>query len=166
MMKNNRGITLISLTIMIIVLLILSSITIYYGKENIDRANLENLKTNMLLIKTKAKEYCEEANFLQGVNPTDETKTKAKQYLTEKLSNLTDGTISDLNGKTGDKTYEYTCKLQSADLQNMGLKDVDDSDSYCIGFNVTNNIVDVYTAKGYTTDENITYYALSDLENL
>ena len=68
-MKNNKGITLIALTITIVVLLILASITVFYGKDNIDKANLENLKTNMLLIDAKAKEYCEEANFKIGTNP-------------------------------------------------------------------------------------------------
>ena len=49
--KNNKGITLIALTITIIILLILASITIYSGKESIKKAQLESLKTNMLLIK-------------------------------------------------------------------------------------------------------------------
>ena len=55
--KNNKGITLIALTITIIILLILASITIYSGKESIKKAQLESLKTNMLLIKAKAKEH-------------------------------------------------------------------------------------------------------------
>ena len=61
--KNNKGITLIALTITIIILLILASITIYSGKESIKKAQLESLKTNMLLIKAKAKEYVEQASF-------------------------------------------------------------------------------------------------------
>ena len=64
MIKNNqKGITLIVLIITIIILIILAGITIYTGKESIQKANLEGLKTNMLLIETKAREYVENASF-------------------------------------------------------------------------------------------------------
>ena len=60
MEKNNqRGITLVVLTITIIILMILAGITIHTGTESIQKANLEGLKTNMLLIETKAREYVE-----------------------------------------------------------------------------------------------------------
>lgn len=78
--KNNKGITLTALTITIIVLLILASITIYSGIESIQKAELESLKTNMLLIKAKAKEYVEQASFKNGVNNNnlDEAKKELK----------------------------------------------------------------------------------------
>lgn len=80
-LKNNKGITLIALSITIIVLLILASITIYSGTESIKKAQLENLKTNMLLIKAKAKEYVEQASFKNGVDDTkikEEVKSELK----------------------------------------------------------------------------------------
>lgn len=64
--KNSKGITLIILVISIIVLLILAGVTITAGTESIKKAKLETLRTNMLLIKAKGKEYCEEANFRTG----------------------------------------------------------------------------------------------------
>ena len=54
---KNKGITLVALTITIIILLIIAGISISVGKSMIKKANLEELKTNMLLIKTKGKEY-------------------------------------------------------------------------------------------------------------
>ena len=67
MKKNkNRGITLASLVITIIVLLIIAGISVYSGTDIIKRAKLEELKTNMLLIETKAKECVENANFKLG----------------------------------------------------------------------------------------------------
>ena len=55
-MKKNNGITMVALVITIVVLLILSSIPINAGKRVIKQSELENLKTNMMLIKVKGKE--------------------------------------------------------------------------------------------------------------
>ena len=67
-MKQNKGVTLIALTVTIVILLIIAKIAIYNGKETIQRANLEALRTNMLLIEAKAKGLVEEANFQLGPN--------------------------------------------------------------------------------------------------
>ena len=54
MKKNkNRGITLASLAITIIVLLIIAGISVYSGTDIIKRAKLEELKTNIESIGTK-----------------------------------------------------------------------------------------------------------------
>ena len=71
--EKNNGVTLLALVITIVVLLIIAGITVYEGKETINRAKLEELRTNMLLIQAKSKEYVEEANFKIGKS-TDETK--------------------------------------------------------------------------------------------
>ena len=85
MKKNENGITLVVLTITIIVLIILAGITVYNGKDSIQKANLEGLKTNMLLIETKAREYVENASFDLGIDPqtaTEEMKLNAQNELT------------------------------------------------------------------------------------
>lgn len=53
--REQKGVTLIVLVVTIIVLLILAAITMYGGTDMIDKSRLEGLKTNMLLIQTKAK---------------------------------------------------------------------------------------------------------------
>ena len=78
--KSTSGITLIALAITITVLAILIGISIYSGKETIQQAKLEELKTNMLLIQAKSKEYVEKANFKMGINP-DEKTTEEKQKI-------------------------------------------------------------------------------------
>ena len=78
-LKNNKGITLMTLVITIIVLLIIVSITVNYGIDSISKAQIQNMQTNMLLIEAKAKKYVENANFQLGVKPdeaTDEMKEK------------------------------------------------------------------------------------------
>lgn len=161
-MKNNKGITLIVLTITIIVLLILASITVYYGTESIKRAQLESLKTNMLLIKAKAKEYCEEANFKIGTGtvPTDQAQLAnylkpGIDYLKEK--NLTTDGTSTLAEITT-TTYQYVVELTQDNLNQLGLKDVktSDSDKYLIGFNISEDKVEVYNTKGFNGKKSLT----------
>lgn len=82
--REQKGVTLIVLVVTIIVLLILAAITMYGGTDMIDKSRLEGLKTNMLLIQTKAKEYVENAKFQLGIKPEEATepmKEKARLEL-------------------------------------------------------------------------------------
>ena len=51
--KEEKGITLVALMVTIIVMLILAAVTINFSTTQIRNANLQNFKTNMLLIKVK-----------------------------------------------------------------------------------------------------------------
>ena len=67
-MKSNKGITMVTLIITIIILLIIAGISVGAGNKIIKSSELENIKTNMLLVKVKAKEYTENANFKLGTS--------------------------------------------------------------------------------------------------
>ena len=67
-MKKNKGITMVALVITIVLLLILAGISIGTGGNIIKRTELENLKTGMLLIEVKGKEYVENGNFNLGTS--------------------------------------------------------------------------------------------------
>ena len=69
-MREQKGITLIAITLTVIVMLIIASITVYYGTDLIQEVKLQDLKTNMLLIQAKTKEGVEEVNF-QSKNIND-----------------------------------------------------------------------------------------------
>lgn len=58
-LKNEKGITMITLVITIIILIIISGISIMGGKDLINTSKVETIETNMLTIKAKAKEYME-----------------------------------------------------------------------------------------------------------
>ena len=62
-MRKNKGITLISLTIMIIILIVLASVTMYYGNSIITETKIQDLVTNMLLIQATLKGNLEQYNF-------------------------------------------------------------------------------------------------------
>ena len=163
MLKNNaKGITLIALTITIIILLILASITIYSGKESIKKAQLESLKTNMLLIKAKAKEYVEQASFKNGVNKS-EISEEAKNELKGKEANASDYSKQNITINGGEILY----KLTSDNLKEMGLKDVKlgSNEEYLVKYNIKDVTVEVYNTSGYENNGS-TVYSLSELEKI
>lgn len=180
-MEKNNGITIVSLIITIIILLILAGISIGTGNKVIKSSELENVKTNMLLIKAKGKEYVENANFKLGTNfdnltdPKDKQKriTAAKKEL--KGEEITDPNIFNQNMGITQETiandnanYIYYYKLRENDLNDMGLSNVkldERNGYYVIKYNIKNVEVEVYNTQGFERDGKI-YYSLSELQNL
>ena len=173
MEKNNqRGITLIVLTITIIILMILAVITIHTGTESIQKANLEGLKTNMLLIETKAREYVENASFKLGVNPnTDTMYTDAKENLSgeDKGTVVTaeDGIVENLLNigiKQEDIDKGKVYKLTTENLEKIGINDVVSNDEegwYIIVYNIEETTAEIYNTTGYNGK-----YSLTDIEQI
>lgn len=165
-MKNNKGITLVALVITIVVVLILASISINYGTNAIKKSQLENLKTNMLLIKAKAKEYVEQANFKAGVN---------NEYKDEE-GNLKEEVASELKGTPESGTFSYITLQEgqylynvNAELANMGLKNVNvdngKNEKFLVTYDVKNATVEVYNTVGYN-DNGQTKYSLTQIEEI
>ena len=175
MKKNNqKGITLIALGITIIILLILSGITIFSGTESIRRANLEELKTNMLLIQTKAKEYVENASFALGINPENASE-QMKENARNALSGEDKGTLvvpsdslsSDLLSigiSQEDINNEKVYKLTTENLEKMGIREVESNDEegwYIIVYNFDEATAEIYNTIGYNGK-----YSLTDIEQI
>ena len=165
-MNKNRGVTLISLVITIIILLIIAGISVYSGKDIIKKAQLEELKTNMLLIEAKAKQYVEEANFKMGINPDDAKKSdvRTEVYInTAKLAPASDMTID-----SSIPTSECY-KLTQEAIEAWGLNEieVEEGEYYLIQFKDTitaentSLLVEVYNTKGYKGK-----YSLTDIEQI
>lgn len=182
-MEKNNGITIVSLIITIIILLILAGISIGTGNKVIKSSELENVKTNMLLIKAKGKEYVENANFKLGTNFDNLTDadaedkgnriTAAKKELEEELkkdNEITDKDILKNIGITPEDidSYIYYYKLDKSNLTNMGLSNVKSDDKngwYIIKFDIKNVEVEVYNTLGFERDGK-KYYSLNELQNL
>ena len=179
-MKENRGITTISLVITIIILIILASVSIKAGSNVIENSKFQNLKTNMLLIEVKAKEYVENANFNLGTNisaVTEEEKNsriqKAKECL--KGEEITDGEIFNENVNiTTDTIVEdntnniYYYKLSEEQLIEMGLKNIETGEKagwYIIKYNVKDLSIDIYNTVGFENEGN-RYYSLNEIKNV
>lgn len=166
---NQAGITLVTLTITIVVLFILAGITFYTGKDSIRKANLEGLKTNMLLIQTKAREYVENASFDLGVNPenaTDEMKANARNELSgdDKGTQVTStdslkSELIDIGISEEDINNGNVYKLTTTNLENMGIRDVvsdDEEGWYVIVYNIDETTAEIYHTIGYNGRHSLT----------
>ena len=161
-MKNDRGITILALVITIVVLLILSTIILNYGKDSIKRAKLETLKTNMMLIKAKTMECVEQANFKAGTN----------NVFKDESGNLKEEIASELKGTKIENTFSYVSisdgqylyKIGVDDFKNMGLKDVelDQGEEYLVRYDIPKSEVEVFNTQGFEVDGNI----IHDLTNI
>ena len=166
MKKNkNRGITLASLVITIIVLLIIAGISVYSGTDIIKRAKLEELKTNMLLIETKAKECVENANFKLGKidNLGDDEKTNRINEAKKELKGIEITEADNINIEPSDYN-NYYYKLTEDNLKDMGLSNIKLSDTnelYIVKYDIQNAKVEIYNTKGYEGK-----YSLTDIEQI
>lgn len=158
--EKNNGVTLVALVITIVVLLIIAGITVYEGKETINRAKLEELRTNMLLIQAKSKEYVEEANFKIGKS-TDETKiAEIRKAIYETEAKLEPATgISTSSEIPVSECYRVT---QEA-MKEWGLDKVElkNKEYYLIKFDDSNATVEVYNTLGYNGK-----YSLTEIDNI
>ncbi len=169
--RENKGITMVTLVITIIVLLIIAGIGIYSGTGTIKKAKLEELKTNMLLIQAKAKEYVENANFKLGTKIDDAQETerddrigKAKAEL--KGEEIEKSDISDIirEKEEDEGNYIYYYKLTEEQLKEIGLSDVKSSmqnGEYIVEYDIKKAQVEIYHTKGYNGK-----YSLTDIEEI
>lgn len=175
---NTKGITMLSLIITIIILIIISSITLGTGSNIIKKSELENLETNMLLIKVKAKEYIENANFKLGTNienaiDKESRITNAKNELKGeeiKESNIFYEIIKRTTEEISqdNQNYIYYYKLSTTDLTEMGVsKEKSDEQNgwYIIKYDTKNVETEVYNTKGFE-NENKKYYTLTEIQEL
>lgn len=180
-MKKNNGITMVALVITVIILLILSGISINAGSNIITKSKLENIKTDMMLIKVKGKEYVENANFNLGTSFEKLTDENEKNTRLENAKTKLKGTeienIEDLDSKlsiTSDKFKEekenmiYYYKLSTQDLEDMGIENVKSDEKngeYIIKYDIKNIEIEIYNTQGFKNEDKY-YYSLSELESL
>lgn len=163
-MKKQRGITLITLTITIIVMMIIAGITVYFGLDLIREVKLQDLRTNMLLMQAKGKECVEEVSF-QKANVTDENEIQTIKDENLKGTKVEENSeVQDLLQNTGkiQEGYEYYYLTQQ-DLSDMGIQElsVEDYGYFIVGYNIDEIKVEVINTKGYQGN-----YTLTQLNEL
>lgn len=173
-MEKNKGITMITLVVTIVLLLILSGITIGTGGNIIKQSELENLKTNMLLIKVKGKEYVENANFKLGTKiETVSEEERNKRIETAKSELKGEDITSNISEYENiinkeESQYIFYYKLNNQNLTDMGLTNVKSDEEngwFIIKYDLQNIVIEVYNTKGFENEEN-SYYSLNELENI
>ncbi len=148
--KQEKGLTMVSLVVMLLVIAIISAVTIYYGTGIIRSAKLESLKTDMLLIQAKIRTVEEQANF-------------------EGTGNLRGTVLEDTNvlSKLGLTKNDKIKLLSRDDLNDLGLSKVDTEDR---NFVVDYANSEVYLVEGFEYKDKAgnqqVKYKLSEIENL
>ena len=171
--NNEKGISLVSLVITIIVILILTGITLKIGTKELDEANVQNLKTGMLLIEAKTKEYVEDANFELGVKGdrieqakiklgeiTKGTKILASDVISSELVGIG---ISQIDINDG-RVY----KLSTQDLVDMGIKGVNSDEKegwYIVVYDIQNSNCKIYNTSGIKLEDGTIVYSLDDIKS-
>lgn len=157
--KNEKGITLITLVITVIILVLIAAISIGKVGDIITQVNKETICTDMLLIQAKSKVLNEKANFNK-----DETML-AGQKLSEVTGNSevdalkTNGIISE-----SEENYSkyYIWNKQTVEEQQLGLEKFEDTQFYIVNYATE----EVIYPQGYEHTDGNTYYKLSELLTL
>ena len=113
-------------------MLILVGITIELGNDVVDKARIEDIKTNMLLIKPKALTIAEQYNFKDIENLVGTKYTEDTQFNKSNLNSI----FSGFTEEQKDNLYIWT----QDDLNNQGLNTikVDRDNFYVINYNMEN----------------------------
>ncbi len=142
-LKKENGITMIVLVITVMLMLVLIGVVVNIGTDSIDKANLEDVKTNMISIKTRAKII-------------------ADHYNIKDIEILVGSLITDEEAqKLGIENSEQIRKWSSDDLSAQGLSTIE-GDKYVVKYDLENpSNSEVYYLEGYEGK-----YSLSELKDL
>ena len=155
-LSGQKGITLIALVITIILMMILIGIGIEYGGDAINKAKLEDRKTDMISIKTRAKIIAEQYNFQDIENLVGTKYTEDTDFNKQSADNA----FSGFTEEEKDNLYIWT----QEDLNNEGLNTIEVySDSYYI---VYYNLEDTNSCEIYFSMGVDGKYSLTELQEI
>lgn len=160
--KEEKGITLVILIAIVMVLLIIAGVGVSSGLNIMKKASIESLKTNMLLLQAKGKEYVENANFKIGTGEkAEEEKTQIKSENLKGNPASSSQIPREVTLKEGEEAYQ----LSEQDMKDMGLVELEGKASdYLIVYNIQEEKVDVIYIPGIEF-QNKYYYTLSSIED-
>ena len=170
LLREEKGITIVALIITVIVLTILASISIIEGTKLIEKSEVENIVTNMITIKAKAKVIAEEVNA-EVWDLTDEEKQTKRENLYNENYKMEKGDISSISSEIRSNIdeevtsgeYEYY-QLTKETLEHMGLSDIEDTDNYAVVYNKEDYTkLDIIYLPGIEYN-GIIYYTVSKLQ--
>lgn len=148
MLKTEKGITIVALIITIIIMLIIVSLTIHYSSDAIEKAELEDIKTDMISIKTRAKIVAEQYNF------KDIDALVGSEIIFEEAVKLN---LTEAWEENSDRILKWS----SSDLTDQNLGTIQ-GDIYVVYYDLDDpNNCEIYYLNGYEEK-----YSLTDLNNL
>lgn len=148
-----KGIALVSLTVTIVIMLILTGVTFATSKI-IEKARIQNLATNMMLIQTKVKIINERIAF-NGDTSIYVGKKLKNQTNKDSIANgvLTSGELQ------SDSYYIYDRET----LNSIGLEGIKLAENEV--FIVNYDTCEIIWPKGLTNEDGVVVYKLSEIVN-
>lgn len=150
-MKKDNGITLIALIVTIIIMIILATIVVDFSTKAIDKAKLEDIKTNMLLIQGKSQTIYEKYSFKEIEELTGILYSEQNTYV------ISDGLLDHLNVE--DDIYIWG--EEALNENGLGTIKTDEQTFYIVDYTTS----EIYFSKGYEYNDLI-YYSLTELQEL
>lgn len=157
-MKNEKGMTLVTTAVFVIVIAALVFAVVYYFRIEYAKSSLEDLKTDILLVQAKVKTIAGEYTLEKKDEVLKGTKI-AELKDEPAISNL----IETEEIKIDDKEKKYYV-LNKENLNELQLENVvlEENNYYVVEYNT----YEVYYTKGFLYSDGETYYKLTEIENL
>lgn len=149
MIKNNKGVTLVVLTITIITMLIILGISVTTATNLLKETNTRKLKTNLHLIEARAQTLLDDYLFDGTDNLGKETTKDISKY------GWTENELQFIY-REWNKTM---LKDQGIDVKNMASNEI-----FIIQYDVINERVDVASVRGIVDVDGKDLYTLTDLK--
>lgn len=154
-MKSNKGMGYIQVIIIIAFIAMLVASSIYYVRMKLNEEYIETIKTNMLLIEWRVREY------------KDKKKAEGEEitYIGTKVSDVLEDPliipILEKNVISSDE-YDNYYVLKDSDLEALSLEITNEENSYYI---IDYETLDIIITKGCSYKDDQTLYRLSDIKN-
>ncbi len=156
-LKVEKGITIIALIITIILMLILVGVGMHFGGDALDKAKIEDIKTEMLSIKPKAKVVAEQKNFkdIENLVGTPLDQDASQEGIQTDTYNIPDELNAIFNEKNEEGNYKidisklYVWTKEDLNSQGLNTIDVDQNKFYIVYYNLKDtNACEVYYSQG------------------
>lgn len=156
-LKVENGITIIALIITIILMLILVGVGMHFGGDALDKAKIEDIKTEMLSIKPKAKVVAEQKNFkdIENLVGTPLDQDASQEGIQTDTYNIPDKLNAIFNEKNEDGNYKidisklYVWTKEDLNSQGLNTIDIDENKFYIVYYNLKDtNACEVYYSQG------------------
>ena len=130
----------------------------------IGKGKLEELRTNMLLIQAKAKEYVEDANFRMGLAPDETRKEEVRRSVYVDGAKLEKVNAQEYGIDNSSVCYKVT--KETLNIWGLDKIELKDNEDYLIAFDDENATVEIYNTKGFVDDNGDTRNSLTDIEEI
>jgi len=154
--RNEKGMGYIQVVLIMVLIILLVASGIYFVRVNLNERYIETIKTNMLLIQWKIK------NYTGTKTVSGEETTNIGTKVSEMKDDAIVSKILEENVINNDE-YEKYYVLKDSDLALLGTEITNEEDSYYIVNYETNEII---ITKGCSYKNGEILYKLSDINNV